>query len=154
MCSSDLNQERVVIKGSDYDMMQVVAEDIRYYLDAQEFVGHAWMPSAHRQPEMRLHFDPLLLASYGITRSHIATGLAQLTPEYATGTTFKVGNKTYDIVIREDLPDKTSEREKKQQTVDDLKEVRIADGQGGMHRLHELATLHKSNGRSRIIHVN
>ena len=148
------NQERVVIKGSDYDMMQVVAEDIRYYLDAQEFVGHAWMPSTRRQPEVRLHFDPLLLASYSITRSHIATGLAQLTPEYATGTTFKVGNKTYDIVIREDLPDKTSEREKKQQTVDDLKEVRIADGQGGMHRLHELATLHKSNGRSRIIRVN
>ena len=112
------------------------------------------MLSARRQPEVRLHFDPLLLASYGITRSHIATGLAQLTPEYATGTTFKVGNKTYDIVIREDLPDKTSEREKKQQTVDDLKEVRIADEQGGMHRLHELATLHKSNGRSRIIRVN
>ena len=143
-----------MIKGSDYDMMQVVAEDIRYYLDAQEFVEHAWMSSARRQPEVRLHFDPLLLASYGITRSHIATGLAQLTPEYATGTTFKVGNRTYDIVIREELPDKTPEREKKQQTFDDLKDVRIADAQGGMHRLDELATLHKGNGRSRIMRVN
>ena len=34
------NSERVVIRGSDFEMMQMVAEEVRYLLDEQDFVQH------------------------------------------------------------------------------------------------------------------
>jgi len=33
------NQERIVIKGSDYEMMQVVAEDVRYQVEQQDYIS-------------------------------------------------------------------------------------------------------------------
>ena len=34
------NSERVVIRGSDFEMMVMVAEEVRYLLDEQDFVQH------------------------------------------------------------------------------------------------------------------
>ena len=42
------NRERIVIKGSDFDLMQRVAEDFRYYLDEQEFIRNTRAPTVAR----------------------------------------------------------------------------------------------------------
>ena len=42
------NRERIVIKGSDFDLMQRVAEDFRYYLDEQEFIRNTRVSYSRR----------------------------------------------------------------------------------------------------------
>lgn len=148
------NQERVVIKGSDYDMMQLVAEDVRYYLDEQDFIRNSWVSYTRRQPEVRLNFDQVLLTSYEITRANITAGLADLNTEYSSGTTFKVGDESYDIIIRDKTPEEEEEERKKQKTIDDLEAIQIVNANGGLHNLKDVATVNKAFGRSRITRVN
>lgn len=148
------NQERVVIKGSDYDMMQLVAEDVRYYLEAQEFIRSSRVSYTRRQPEVRLNFDQVLLTSYDITRSNITSGLADLNTEYSSGSTFKVGNESYDIIIRDKTPEEEEEEQKKQKTIDDLEAIQIMNANGGLHNLKDIASVNKAYGRSRITRVN
>lgn len=151
------NRERIVIKGSDFDLMQRVAEDFRYYLDEQEFIRNTRVSYNRRQPEIRLGFDPILLTSYDISRQNIASGLTSLNPEISSGTSFKVGEDTYDIIIR-NRANRTEEEEetdkKRDRTVDDLREVRIPGGSGGLHRLEDIASVNYGRGRARITRVN
>ncbi|MDR1523828.1 MAG: efflux RND transporter permease subunit [Tannerella sp.] len=148
------NQERVIIKGSDYDMMQLVAEDVRYYLDEQDFIRNSWVSYTRRQPEVRLNFDQILLTSYEITRANITSGLADLNTEFSSGTTFKVGDESYDIIIREKTLEEEEEEARKQKTIDDLEAVQIMNANGGLHDLKDIATVNKAFGRSRITRVN
>lgn len=69
------NSERVVIRGSDFEMMQMVAEEVRYLLDEQDFVQHTHVSYTPRQAEINLNFDPILLTAYDINRgNNITTG--------------------------------------------------------------------------------
>ena len=138
------NRERIVIKGSDFDVMQLVAEDFRYYLDEQEFIRNSNVSYNRRQPEIRLDFDPILLTSYDISRANISSGLAALNSEYSSGSSFKVGEDTYDIIIRNDVPEAEEEEEetgKKDKTIDDLRAVQIQNAAGGLHNLQDLASI-------------
>lgn len=153
------NRERVVIKGSDFEVMQMVAEDLRYYIDEQEFVRNSHISSTRRQPEIDLGFDPILLTSYDITRANISAGLTALNNEFSSGTTFKVGEDTYDIIIRDEIPEEITEEEaeekaRKEKTVDDLRVVQIPNSAGGLHQLEDIASINYGRGRSRIMRVN
>lgn len=152
------NRERIVIKGSDFDVMQLVAEDFRYYLDEQDFISHSNVSYNRRQPEIHLDFDPILLTSYDISRAHISAGLATLNPELSSGASFKIGEDTYDIVIRNEIPEQPEEEEEekaeKEKTIDDLRVVQIENAAGGLHNLQELAAINYGRGRSRIQRVN
>ena len=158
------NRERIVIKGADFDVMQLVAEDLRYYLDEQEFIRHSRVSYNRRQPEIHLDFDPILLTSYEITRTNISSGLAALNPEYSSGTSFKIGEDTYDIIIRNDIPEdeqelgeeeeENADTARKEKTVDDLRRVQIQNANGGLHNLQDLASVNYGRGRSRIMRVN
>jgi multidrug efflux pump subunit AcrB/ABC-type multidrug transport system ATPase subunit len=148
------NQEKIIIKGSDYDMMQLVGEDIRYYLDEQDFIQNSWVSYTRRQPEVRLNFDQTLLTTYEITRANITAGLADLNTEVSSGSTFKVGDESYDIIIRDKTPEEEEEERKKQKTIDDLSAVQIQNANGGLHNLDDIATVNKAYGRSRITRVN
>ncbi len=148
------NQERVVIKGSDYDMMQLVAEEFRYYLDEQDFIRNSWVSYTRRQPEIHLAFDQVLLTTYEINRSNITSGLANLNTQYSSGTSFKVGNESYDIIIRDKTPEEEEEEQKKQKTIDDLEAIQIMNANGGLHTLNDIAAVNKGFGRSRITRVN
>ena len=134
------NSERVVIRGSDFEMMQMVAEEVRYLLDEQDFVQHTHVSYTPRQAEINLNFDPILLTAYDINRGNITTGLTALNNEYSSEATFKVGEDIYDIIIRDEIPEKETEEEaqekaQKEKTVDDLRAIRIENANGGMHNL-------------------
>ena len=152
------SQERILIKGSDYEMMQLVAEDIRYYFENQDFIRSSRVSSPSRQPEVRLNFDQILLNSYNISRNNITSGLSELNTEYSSGTRFKVGDEYYDIIIR----DKPSEEEEEGQQqsrqiqipIEKLQTVQVANAAGGLHNLTDIATINKAYGRSRITRVN
>ena len=150
------NQERIVIKGADYDMMQLVGEDLRFFLSEQEFIRNANVSFPRRQPEIRLDFDQILLTSYEISRANIVSGLADLSAETQSGTTFKVGDETYDIIIRDNTAAMLEEQglERRQKTIDDLNAVQIPNAGGGLHNLVDIATVNKAFGRSQITRVN
>lgn len=152
------NRERIVIKGADFDVMQLVAEDFRYYLDEQEFIRNSRVSYNRRQPEIHLDFDPILLTSYEITRANISSGLAALNSEYSSGASFKIGEDTYDIIIRNDLTEEQEleeeENAKREKTVDDLRQVQIQNANGGLHNLQDLSSINYGRGRSRIMRVN
>lgn len=150
------NSERVVIRGSDFEMMQMVAEEVRYLLDEQDFVQHTHVSYTPRQAEINLNFDPILLTAYDINRGNITTGLTALNNEYSSEATFKVGEDIYDIIIRDEIPEKETEEEaqekaQKEKTVDDLRAIRIENANGGMHNLEDISSLNYGRGRSRII---
>lgn len=50
------NSERVVIRGSDFEMMQMVAEEVRYLLDEQGFCTayscFVYSPSGRNKSEL------------------------------------------------------------------------------------------------------
>ena len=153
------NSERVVIRGSDFEMMQMVAEEVRYLLDEQDFVQHTHVSYTPRQAEINLNFDPILLTAYDINRGNITTGLTALNNEYSSEATFKVGEDIYDIIIRDEIPEKETEEEaqekaQKEKTVDDLRAIRIENANGGMHNLEDISSLNYGRGRSRIFRVN
>ncbi|MDR1562041.1 MAG: efflux RND transporter permease subunit [Dysgonamonadaceae bacterium] len=149
------NRERIVIKGNDYDLMQLVVEDLKYYLDQQDFISNTKKSSQNRQPELLMHFDPVLLVSYGITQNEIAQGLRSLEPEMQSGSTFKVGEEDYDIVIRNLQPGLTEEEPAgRDKTVEDLAKVQIENTEGGLHLLSDLASMNYSRGRSQINRLN
>lgn len=87
-------------------------------------------------------------------------GLAALNPEYSSGTSFKIGEDTYDIIIRNDIlgdeenEEEEAETEKKDKTVDDLRRVQIQNANGGLHDLQDLASVNYGRGRTRIMRVN
>lgn len=148
------NQERIIIKGSDYEMMQLVAEDIQYQVDQQDYIQSSRVSFTRRQPEILLDFDQILLTSYGITRANITTGLSELNTEFSSGTTFKVGDESYDIIIRDKTPEEEEEQQRRQRTIDDLQAVQIMNSSGGLHNLNDIATINRGFGRSRITRVN
>ncbi len=100
------NRERIVVKGSDFDMMQRVAEDLRYYVSEQEYIGNSWVSYSGRQAELLLNLDPILMTTYNISRNEISSGLSSLSGEFSSGTNLKIGDETYDIVIRNKEPEK------------------------------------------------
>lgn len=148
------NQERVIVKGSDFEMMQLVAEDIRYQMDQQEFIQNTNVSFMSRQPEILLDFDQILLTSFGITRANILTGLLELNGEFSSGTTFKVGDESYDIIIRDKSAEEEEEQRQRVKTIDDLNAVQIINNNNGLHNLKDIASVNKGYGRSRIIRVN
>lgn len=153
------NSERVVVRGSDFEMMQMVAEEVRYLLNEQEFVQHTHVSYTPRQPELNLNFDPILLTTYDISRNNITSGLTALNNEFSSEATFKVGDDTYDIVIRNEIPEDETEEEaqekaQKEKTVDDLRAIRIENANGGMHKLEDISNINYGRGRSRIMRVN
>jgi multidrug efflux pump subunit AcrB/ABC-type multidrug transport system ATPase subunit len=151
------NRERIVIKGSDFEIMRIVAEDLRYSLDEQDFIRYSNVSYTNRQPELILNFDPVLLTSYEISRSNISTALGSLNPEVSSGSSFKVGNETYDIVIRNIEPEETEQEEKQKNrtvTTDDLRKVQVHTNGGGVHNLENIADIVYGRGRSQINRVN
>lgn len=147
--------ERIVVKGSDFELMDMVADDIRYYLEQMDFIGWSHVSNPGRRREIHLVFDPVLLASYEISRQNILSGLSELNRELSTGTNLKLGTDEYEIVIKEDVTEEEEEKQKRTpKTVDDLRKVMIEDANGGLHELQQLASIKYTRSISEILRVN
>ncbi|MCD7962435.1 MAG: efflux RND transporter permease subunit [Rikenellaceae bacterium] len=152
-------RERIVIRGTDYELMELVTEDLRYYLSEMEGISNTWMSyQGGRQPEINLVFDPILLNSYEITRSDIQEDLASLNQEISSEVSMKLGDETYEIIIGEKLSpereQKLKERGQTMKTVDDLRAIQIASSSGGLHDIQSIAAVNYGRGFSQILRVN
>lgn len=148
------NSERIVVKGSDTETMRIVANELRYNLEQMEFVRDVRVDNPGGRREVQLTFNPVSLASYGITPQNITSALNALNRSTSTGASFKVGTDEYDIVIMDDLTEEEEEAGNWEKTMDDLRRVTITDQNGGVHELQQLASIRLSRGPSEVRRVN
>lgn len=148
------NSERIVVKGSDSETMRIVANELRYNLEQMEFVRNVRVDNPGGRREAQLTFDPISLASYGITLQDITMALNDLNRSTSTGASFKVGVDEYDIVIMDDLTEEEEEAGNWEKTIEDLRRVTITDQNGGVHELQQLASIRLSRGPSEVRRVN
>lgn len=145
----------ILIKGSDFEMMQIVGEDLRYQVSKLDFISWNNLSSAGRRPEIHLLFDQPLLHSYEINRSDIANGLMSLNRDFASGSQITIDEKDYEIIIREERPEKEDPADlPKEKSIDELKRIQVNNAKGGIQSIDEIATVIKSRGISNISRVD
>ncbi len=147
------NQERVVIKGDDFEIMRGVAEDLQYYIEDLESIRSANVSVARNRPEIHLFFNQMLLTEYGVTLNNVASELGSFTSEFTSGVNFKQGTDEYEIIIKQKLPEGIEEEET-EKGIDDLRTLKISNNQGATYDLQDIAQLVYASGMSSISRVN
>jgi multidrug efflux pump subunit AcrB/ABC-type multidrug transport system ATPase subunit len=149
------NQERILIKGQDFDVMKNVASDLQYFLESLESINRVRVSYSDNRPEVHLRFHPLLMSENNTTLANISGELNSFSTEINTNVPFLQGTDQYDIIIKE-MPKlgTTEEEQKKGQSIYHLKTLPIPDANGATHELQTLSEIVLSSGYSNIARVN
>ena len=148
MMGMGTQSERVVIKGSDFDVMRNVAEDVRYYFENLESMSSVRLNISDNRPELHLHFDTALMSYFDVPLNNVSSELASFQNEFSSGLQYKQGTEEYDIIIRKNVA------EDDEKTIDDLKELSIPGSSGGNFDLQQLSRTIFASGRAGINRVN
>lgn len=146
------NQERIVIKGENFEVMKGVADDLEYYIEDLESIRSASVSVSSNRPEMHLYFNQMLLTEYGINLNNITTELGAFSREFTSGVNFKQGTEEYEIVIKQKLPE--GEEEETSKGIDDLRRLKISNSAGATYDLQDIAGLVYADGMAGITRVN
>lgn len=147
------NQENIIIKGENFEVMKGVAEDLQYYIENLESIRRANVSVANNRPEVHLYFNQLLLTEYNLTLNNITSELSSFSREFTSGVNFNQGNDEYEIIIKEKLGE-GEEEEDSEKDMNDLKRLQISNQQGGTHDLQDLADMVYADGMPSITRVN
>ena len=149
------NQEKILIKGQDFDVMKNVAGDLQYFLQNLESMNRVRVSYTDNRPEVHLRFHPLVMSEYDVSLANISGELNSFSKEINTNIQFKQGTDEYDILIRE-MPKlgTTLEEQKKPRTIYDLRTLPIPDSKGGLHELQNVSEIIYSSGYANITRVN
>ncbi len=143
------NQEQVIIKGQDFQLMRGVAEDLRYFIENLESVRSATVSVGSNRPEVHLLFNQMLMTQNEVTLNNIAGELGSFSREFSSGARFKQGTEEYDIILKE-----KGAEENRDKTIDDLRRLSITNNQGAVHELNDLAEIIYASGMANITRVN
>lgn len=144
-------QERVIIKGRDFQQMLNLAEDIRYYLENLTTIQRVSMNISGSRPEVHLYFDPFAMGQYNLSLSQVAAELASFNTEFSAGIPFRDQSGEYEITLRlkEDTDGTSGEK-----SLDDLRRLAIPAPDGSILPLEEISRIVLASGRSSIRRVN
>ncbi|MFC1694295.1 efflux RND transporter permease subunit [Candidatus Latescibacterota bacterium] len=143
-------RERVVIKGSDFELLRKVADDIQYYIEELETIQGTGINIPNNQPEIHLLFDNELMTRNNISLNAVVSELGGFANEFSTGTTFKQGSDEYEIIIKNDIP----EEELREKTYEDLRTLNIQNEAQATFTLDQISRIIYSFGKSAIRRVN
>jgi multidrug efflux pump subunit AcrB/ABC-type multidrug transport system ATPase subunit len=142
-------EERVVIKGQDYEMMKKVADDLEYYLEDMDDIGRVRSNLASDRPEVHLQFDNEMTGRNNIAMTNVMRELSSFSKEVESGFNFKQGDEEYEIIIRTDtLSDLPAMR------MADLEKLEIQSDDGSNYQLQDISRIYYSSGISRINRLN
>ena len=149
------NEEKILIKGQDFDVMKNVAGDLQYFLESLESMNRVRVSYSDNRPEIHLQFHPISMNENDISLAGIAGELNSFSKETNTNIKFKQGTDEYDILIKE-MPKlgTTLEQQKKPRTIYDLRNLPVPDTKGGLHELQSLSEIVYSTGAANITRVN
>ncbi|MCK5344113.1 MAG: efflux RND transporter permease subunit, partial [Candidatus Heimdallarchaeota archaeon] len=140
-------QEKVLIKGNDFEMLRKVADNVEYYLNELETIARVRVNVAGNEPEIQMLFDTQIMTMNEIPVSSVSAELVSFESEVSAGNKFKLGTDEYDIIIKNE----TIEEEK---TFDDLQNLQITNSDGGLFKLDEFSRIIYSYGLSNISRLN
>lgn len=146
------NQEKLVVKGEDYAVLQRVAQDLLYYLESLEDTTDPALSSRGNRPEVLLRFDPLTLARKGINPENVALALRDFGQDASTDTKFQYADEEYNIIIRE--KETIHYEEPKAKTLEDLRRLEVADQSGGLHEIASFSSIQTGQGMDDIQRIN
>jgi multidrug efflux pump subunit AcrB/ABC-type multidrug transport system ATPase subunit len=147
------NEEKIVLKGQDFERLRSVAEDLKYFVDQMESVQSVNLNISDNRPEVHLYFNPLLMTEYNITLSNILSELNSFSKEITTSIQFKQGVDEYDIIISQNTLEDI-EQKKTDRTMEELRHLQVADAAGGVHDLQDFTNIVYATGLSGINRVN
>lgn len=143
------NEERVEIRGQDYEMMKKVADDLEYYLEDMDDIGRVGSNIASNRPEVHLNFDSEMIGRNNITLTNVMSELSSFKKEVESGFNFKHNNDEYEIIIRTDTV-----TELPPMRMSDLEELEVQNSEGGNYALQDISRIYYSSGISRINRLN
>ncbi len=142
-------EEKVIIKGNDFELMNAVGDDIKYHLDDLDIISRTSLDVAGNRPEVHIMFDRMLMTRDSIPVSAVTSELATFQAEMTTEMKYQQGTDEYDIVIR--TGDIDTENVK---TYDDLALLRIPNSDGARFELASISNIVYSYGLSGINRLN
>jgi len=140
-------QEKVVIRGNDFELISKVADDVEFYLGELDTIRRTNLSIGGNRPEVHVFFDRLLMSRNGITLAAVSTELGSFQNQLTTGLRYKQGVDEYDIVIR-------SEEVEEDKTFEDLQALRIENSAGAEYEMESIGDIVFGQGISGINRVN
>ena len=139
-------RERVIVRGSNLELLRAIADDIRYNLDELDVVSNTYVSVTQRQPGLDILLDHGALTHFDVSAQSITNELATFQENTRVGASFKRGAENIDIIL------KSNEEEDK--TSDDLRDITVPANTGGMVPLVQLGRLVYSDGYANVNRVN
>jgi ABC-type multidrug transport system ATPase subunit len=140
-------EESIIIKGRDYEVMRRVADDIQYQLEQLSSMNRVRQNVNPNRPEIHLLFDKNLLHQYEISMSSMAVELSNFQNEVSTGLKFRQGSEEYDVLIR-------NENEETDKNYEDLRALPIPSNTGAFYPLEQVSRIVFSEGKGGINRIN
>lgn len=143
-------QEKVIIKGHDFDQMQNKAQDIEYYLSQIPSIKRINIKMPEQRPEVQLLFDKQLMSLYDIPLTSVLSELNSFQPDFSSGVVLKQGIEEYDIQIKmPDVDENITDR-----NIDDLKTLNVKSATGTTFDLQNISDFNFTTGLSTIKRKN
>jgi multidrug efflux pump subunit AcrB/ABC-type multidrug transport system ATPase subunit len=149
-----VQQEKVLIKGQDFNLMKAVGEDIQYYLQDLTTVLSANLSVQDNRPEVRMDFNTREMGERNVALNSVMSELSSFPTEFSTGVTFKQAEEEYDILIKYEQKVKEEEEENQTRSMSDLQEMDVPSADGARHRLTDLARVYFAFGMGTINRLN
>jgi len=146
------DEEYIVLKGQDFDLMVEVAEDLQSYLEELENIQSVRTSVRENQPEVHLDFNTLFMNRYSITRGEVMGELGSFQNEISTGIDFSQDNEDYEIMIK--YADDVAE-EQEEKNMEDLRTLDVPDGEDENHyELQTFSDVYYATGLRDISRIN
>ena len=146
------DEEYIVLKGQDFNLLVEVGEDLQSYLDELDNISSARLSVRENQPEVHLDFNSLMMDRYGITRNEVVSELSSFTSEISSGVSFSQDNEEYEIIIKYD---DVVDEEDIDKRMEDLESLQIPDSDDeNLFELQEISEIFYASGLRDISRVN
>lgn len=141
--------ERIVIKGQDFELMQVIANDINSYVSGLQSIEKSTVNISPDRPEAHILFDQKRMSANNITQQNVAVALNDFQPTFASGSNFVSGGEEFEITIQ--TQNQITQAAK---AMKDLREMPVTSSSGVQNSLSDVGSVIYSSGESTITRMN
>lgn len=142
-------QERIIIKGQDFELMKTIANDINTFVGGLQSIERSTVNISPDRPEAHILFDQERMSANNITQQNVAIALNDFQPSFTSGSNFVSGGEEFEITIRTQNQVVESAKEMK-----DLREMPVTSTTGSSHALSDIGAVIYSSGESTITRLN
>jgi len=147
------DEEYIVLKGQDFDLMTEVAEALESYIEELDNIRRVNLSIRDNQPEVHLDFNSLLMSDYDIGLTQVMGELNTFQNAVGSGVTFRQGSEEYEIMIKYD--ESFDEDANEDKTMDDLRILGIPDSdEENLYELQSFSDVFYARGMREISRIN